>query len=79
VDQRCGRCHSLDRIYKTAETPEEWRATVARMVAYAVGSGNAFQSGEDEQIITYLSAAQRPKRSINGSHRGPPLCPPDGA
>src|SRR5258708_18720086 len=35
VDQRCGRCHSLDRVYKTVETPEEWRATVDRMVAFA--------------------------------------------
>jgi ferredoxin-NADP reductase len=60
VDQRCGRCHSLDRVYKTAEAPEEWRATVARMVAFAAGSGNAFQPGEDEQIITYLSATQTP-------------------
>ncbi|MGA2594899.1 MAG: photosystem P840 reaction-center cytochrome c-551, partial [Bryobacteraceae bacterium] len=60
VDQRCGRCHSLDRVYKTAETPEEWRATVYRMVAFAEGSGNAFQPGEDEQIIGYLSATQTP-------------------
>jgi len=60
VDQRCGRCHGLDRVYKTAEAPAEWRATVARMVAFAAGSGNAFQPGEDEQIITYLSAAQTP-------------------
>jgi ferredoxin-NADP reductase/mono/diheme cytochrome c family protein len=60
VDQRCGRCHSLDRVYKTAETPDEWRATVDRMVAFAEGSGNAFQPGEDEQIISYLSAAQTP-------------------
>jgi ferredoxin-NADP reductase len=60
VDQRCGRCHSLDRVYKTAETPEEWRATVDRMVAFAEGSANAFQPGEDEQIITYLSATQTP-------------------
>jgi ferredoxin-NADP reductase len=60
VDQRCGRCHSLDRVYKTAETPEEWRATVDRMVAFAEGSGNAFQPGEDEQIVTYLSATQTP-------------------
>jgi hypothetical protein len=37
VDQRCGRCHSLDRVYKTAETPEEWRATVYRMVAFCPG------------------------------------------
>jgi ferredoxin-NADP reductase len=60
VDQRCGRCHSLDRVYKTAETPEEWRATVYRMVAFAEGSGNAFQPGEDEQIIGYLPATQTP-------------------
>src|SRR4029077_14254414 len=38
VDQRCGRCHSLDRVYKIAETPEEWSATVTRMVSYAAGS-----------------------------------------
>src|SRR5258708_4615357 len=44
VDQRCGRCHSLDRVYKTSESPEEWRATVNRMAAFAEGSSNAFQS-----------------------------------
>jgi ferredoxin-NADP reductase/cytochrome c2 len=60
VDQRCGRCHSLDRVYKTAEAPEEWRDTVGRMVAYAAGSGNAIQPGEDEQITAYLSATQTP-------------------
>ena len=62
VDRRCGSCHSLDRVYKTAETPEEWNATVARMVSYAAGSGNALQPGEDEQIIKYLSATQTPDR-----------------
>jgi ferredoxin-NADP reductase len=60
VDQRCGRCHTLDRVYKTAATPEEWRAIVTRMVGFAEGSGNAFQPGEDEQIIAYLSATQTP-------------------
>ena len=60
VDQRCGRCHSLDRVYKTAQTPEEWDATVARMVSYAAGSPGALQPGEDRQIIAYLSATQTP-------------------
>src|ERR1700722_13031865 len=60
VDQRCGRCHSLDRVYKTVETPEKWRTTVDSMVAFAKGSGNAIQPGEDEQIIAYLSATQTP-------------------
>jgi ferredoxin-NADP reductase len=61
VDQRCGRCHSLDRVYKTVETPEEWRTTVDSMVAFAKGSSNAIQPGEDEQIIAYLSATQTPE------------------
>lgn len=61
VDQRCGRCHGLDRVYKTAETPEEWAATVTRMVSYAAGSAGAFQPGEDQQITAYLSATQTPE------------------
>jgi ferredoxin-NADP reductase/mono/diheme cytochrome c family protein len=61
VDQRCARCHALDRVYKTAQTPEEWRATVTRMVGYAAGSAGAFQPGEDQQIIAYLSATQTPE------------------
>jgi ferredoxin-NADP reductase len=61
VDQRCGRCHNLDRVYKTSETPEEWRATVTKMVGFAADSAGAFQPGEDEQIIAYLSATQTPR------------------
>lgn len=61
VDQRCGRCHSLDRVYKTAQTAEEWSATVTRMVSYAAGSAGALQPGEDQQIIAYLSATQTPE------------------
>ena len=61
VDQRCGRCHALDRVYTAAETPQEWSATVARMVSYAAGSAGAIQPGEDQQIIRYLSATQTPE------------------
>ena len=61
VDQRCARCHSLDRVYKTVQTPEKWRETVNRMVQYASGSAGALQPGEDEQIVSYLSATQTPE------------------
>jgi len=61
VDQRCSRCHSLDRIYKATETPESWREIVTRMVGYAAGSTGALQPGEDQQIIEYLSATQTPE------------------
>jgi ferredoxin-NADP reductase/mono/diheme cytochrome c family protein len=60
VDQRCGRCHGLDRVYRTTETQDEWTATVTRMVGFAEGSANAFQPGEAQQIIAYLSATQTP-------------------
>ena len=61
VDQRCGRCHSLDRVYKTAKTPQEWNATVNRMASYAAGSTGAFQPGEDRQIVAYLTSTQTPE------------------
>src|SRR5215471_9650891 len=61
VDQRCSRCHSLDRIYKAVESPAEWREIVTRMVGYAAGSTGALQPGEDERIIEYLSATQTPE------------------
>jgi ferredoxin-NADP reductase/mono/diheme cytochrome c family protein len=61
VDQRCARCHSLDRVYKTVQTPDKWRETVNRMVQYASGSAGALQPGEDEAIISYLSATQTPQ------------------
>jgi ferredoxin-NADP reductase len=60
VDQRCGRCHSLDRVYKAVETPDKWREIVTRMVGYAAGSTGALQPGEDQKIVEYLSATQTP-------------------
>jgi ferredoxin-NADP reductase len=60
VDQRCGRCHTLDRVYKTVQTPEQWPETVGRMVAYAADGTGALQPREDQQIIDYLSATQTP-------------------
>jgi ferredoxin-NADP reductase len=61
VDQRCRQCHNLDRVYKTAQPPEQWRETVTRMVSYAADSKDAIQPGEDRQIIDYLSATQTPE------------------
>jgi glycine betaine catabolism B len=61
VDQRCGRCHTLDRVYKAVHTPDQWRETVTRMVGYAAGSTGALQSGEDKQIIDFLSETQTPE------------------
>ena len=62
VNQRCSACHSLDRVYKAAKTPAEWRDTVALMVNNAQTDGNAglFLPGEDQQIVEFLSTTQTP-------------------
>src|ERR1051325_1931648 len=58
TDSHCARCHNLDRIYQSVKSPEDWRATVKRMVAYARDSQGFFKPGEDERIIRFLSATQ---------------------
>jgi ferredoxin-NADP reductase len=61
VDQRCGRCHNLDRVFTTVQAPEQWRETVIRMAGYAAGSTAALQTEEEKQIIDYLSVTQTPE------------------
>jgi ferredoxin-NADP reductase/mono/diheme cytochrome c family protein len=69
VDQRCSRCHNLDRIYKTVQTADEWKATVDKMVAFAADSNGAFQPGEAQRILQYLSATQTPEGAARRSPR----------
>jgi ferredoxin-NADP reductase len=61
VDQRCSRCHNLDRVFVTVQSPEDWRKTVAQMADYAAGSKAALQAEEQKQIIDYLSNTQTPE------------------
>jgi ferredoxin-NADP reductase/mono/diheme cytochrome c family protein len=61
VDSHCGRCHALDRTYKSTKTASEWSSTVTRMVQYARGVEGFFKPGEAEQIVQFLSATQTPE------------------
>jgi ferredoxin-NADP reductase len=61
VDGHCGRCHQLDRVYRTAFSPNQWRTTVMRMVGYAHGIDGFFKPGESQQIIAFLSKTQTPE------------------
>jgi ferredoxin-NADP reductase len=60
VDSHCNRCHGLDRTYQAAKSPDEWEATVMRMVKYARGTAGFFKPGEDQRIIRFLSITQNP-------------------
>jgi ferredoxin-NADP reductase len=60
VDQRCGRCHTLERVYGAAKSPEDWHEVVSRMQGYAAGGAGALRPGEALQIIHFLSMTQTP-------------------
>lgn len=59
VEARCAKCHDLERTFTVTKTPEEWQATVARMVAYS--PPDHFRTGETDEIIAYLSEKQTPQ------------------
>jgi ferredoxin-NADP reductase/mono/diheme cytochrome c family protein len=61
VDTHCARCHNLDRVYESRQSPEDWRMTVQRMVAYTRGADGFFKPGEEERIVQFLSATQTPE------------------
>jgi ferredoxin-NADP reductase/cytochrome c2 len=61
VDTHCGRCHQLDRVYKSEFSPKQWQDTVTRMVGYARGTDGFFKPGEYQQIIRFLSKTQTPE------------------
>jgi ferredoxin-NADP reductase/mono/diheme cytochrome c family protein len=61
VDSHCGRCHELDRVYKSEFSPKQWQDTVTRMVSYARGIDGFFKAGETQQIIRFLSRTQTPE------------------
>lgn len=52
MQDRCGRCHGVDRVTRAAKTQQEWKATVARMV----GKGATLSAVEQEVLVQYLAA-----------------------
>lgn len=72
VDQRCSRCHTLERVYSGSHTRAEWQAIVARMEQHAAGSSGMFRPGEAQQIVDYLAQTQSPDAK---SAAAPPASP----
>ena len=53
TEERCTKCHSLERVEAAKRTPEEWKTNVERMV----GKGAELSEAEQEAVIEYLSEA----------------------
>ena len=52
VNEKCARCHSLDRIQGARKSAAEWEATVSRMQ----GNGLRVTDAEKTAIVDYLAA-----------------------
>jgi hypothetical protein len=51
VEERCVRCHALTIVENSHKSPEEWEATVTRMVQL----GAKLSDKQAEAVIDYLS------------------------
>ena len=56
LDQRCSVCHSSDRPKSKKKTPDEWNATVTRMI----GKGAKLSPEEKQLLVDYLSKTYKP-------------------
>lgn len=52
MQDRCSRCHGVERITRAAKTEQEWKAIVERMV----GKGATLTAAEQEVLIRHLAA-----------------------
>ena len=51
TEERCTKCHTLERVEAAKKTLEEWKANVERMV----GNGAELNEAEQKVAIEYLS------------------------
>ena len=56
LEQRCTVCHPSARPKSKQKTPEQWEATVTRMM----GKGAQLTTEEKKELIDYLSKTYKP-------------------
>lgn len=73
-ENKCSRCHGLERITQSVKTPVQWRSIVNRMRGKDM---NWISDGEAQTIATYLSSHFAVKNnSYHNNHSGQPKIPP---
>lgn len=56
LEQRCSVCHPSSRPKSKLKTPEQWEATVTRMM----GKGAKLTTDEKQVLVDYLSKTYKP-------------------
>ena len=73
-ENKCSRCHGLERITQTVKTPVQWSFTVNRMREKDV---NWISDEEVQTIATYLDSRFAGENSYHNSHSDQWNIPPD--
>jgi len=55
INNRCSRCHTLDRVYRARKFSQEWILTLNRMIKYA-NDPNFLSNAEKEEALKFLAA-----------------------
>jgi len=56
LNDRCTKCHSLDRVKSAKKSTSDWESTVTRMV----GKGAKLTSEEQQVLVDYLAKTYAP-------------------
>lgn len=56
LEQRCSVCHPSQRPKSAKKTPEQWEATVTRMI----GKGAKLTADEKKTLVDYLGNTYKP-------------------
>lgn len=64
LDQKCSKCHSLERVLKATKSKETWARTIVRMAHKDAPHIRPFEA---RQILLYLSAMHSAARSAADS------------
>ncbi len=67
VAQKCGKCHTLERIFKSLKTDQGWTETVNRMVAFDAPN---ITEGQGKHILHYLINQQKRREQLVATASG---------
>jgi mono/diheme cytochrome c family protein len=61
VAQKCGKCHTLERVFKSLKTDQDWTNTVNRMIAF---DAPTISEAQGKQILNYLINQQERREKL---------------
>ncbi|MGB5685963.1 MAG: photosystem P840 reaction-center cytochrome c-551 [Candidatus Electrothrix sp.] len=62
VAQKCGKCHTLERVFKALKTDQGWTETVNRMVSFDMPN---IRESQGKQVLNYLINQQKRQEKLS--------------